>query len=282
MPDAATIAILRDLTLLAFVAVALGVAAYKVARQVAPLARWNFSGNVLTQVYDIPDAMLAVLLALLMVQGLFGDPKDAARTEVAGSAVGDQLSVLFGQLVFSLFLIAALISYLRFIRGFNVAELFGLRNLSRGRVLTIALTAIVPTMVLIVLVNLGMSELLKNVWPDASPQDMVKTFQTTGNIEVRILMAVAAVVAAPLSEELLFRGFLYGVCKRYTDAHFAAIINGLLFAVVHMHLASFAPLFVLALVLVAVYEITGSLAVPMAIHAMFNGFMMIAMLAGAE
>ena len=177
------------------------------------------------------------------------------------------------QLFFSMFLIVALLGYLRFVRGFDITELFGLRTLSRSKVITISLAAIAPTMVAVGLINAGVTELLQNVWPDASPQDIVKTFETTGSVTVRILMGVAAVVVAPLSEELLFRGFLYGVCKRFTDTHFAAIINGLLFATVHLHVGSFAPLFALALVLVVVYEITGSLLVPMAMHALFNGLM---------
>lgn len=283
MPDAATIAVLRDVALLAILAAGLGVIGYALVRRVAPLARWNYSGNVHTRGYDLPDALLGVLLTTLLVQTLFGSP-DPSSEAAAGSAAAasEQVGMLMSQLFFSMFLIVALLGYLRFVRGFDITELFGLRTLSRSKVITISLAAIAPTMVAVGLINAGVTELLQNVWPDASPQDIVKTFETTGSVTVRILMGVAAVVVAPLSEELLFRGFLYGVCKRFTDTHFAAIINGLLFATVHLHVGSFAPLFALALVLVAVYEITGSLLVPMAMHALFNGLMMIAMIVGGE
>jgi len=285
MPDAATNAILRDIALLAVLATMLGVAAYAMARRVAPLTGWNYRGNVLTRLYDIPDAVLAVLLAVLLVQGLFTDASADPATPLAPvgmSSESEQLGMLISQLFFSLLISIGLVCYLRFVRGFDPAELFGVRNLSPGKVITVALTVIAPAMVIVGLVNAGVSDLLKDVWPDASPQEIVKTFETTGSLAVRLLMVVAAVVVAPLSEELLFRGFLYGVCKRYTDSHFAALINALLFATVHMHVGSFAPLFTLALLLVLVYEITGSLVVPMLIHALFNGLMMIAMLAGGE
>ena len=283
MPDAATIAILRDLALLAILAAGLGVVAYAVVRRIAPLTRWNYSGNVVSHGYDIPDAILAVLLVALLVQGLFVPADPNAGLEAASKATeAGQISMLVSQFFFTAFILVALTSYLRLVRGFDVVELFGLRNLSRSKVITISLAAIAPTLVAVGLVNAGVSEVMQDVWPDASPQDIVKTFETTGSMTVRVLMVGAAVVMAPLSEELLFRGFLYGVCKRYTDIPFAALINGLLFAIVHMHVGSFAPLFALGVVLVAVYEITGSLVVPMVMHALFNGLMMIAMIVGAE
>jgi membrane protease YdiL (CAAX protease family) len=91
-------------------------------------------------------------------------------------------------------------------------------------------------------------------------------------------MALAASVFAPVTEELMFRGVIYGVFKRYTDTWFAALITALLFATVHMHVASFVPLFVLALSLIAAYEFTGCLLVPMAMHAIFNTLMLLAMM----
>ena len=80
----------------------------------------------------------------------------------------------------------------------------------------------------------------------------MKAFETTGSIPARVLMGFAAVIAAPLTEELLFRGLFYGVCKRFTDSWFAALMTSLLFATVHLHVASFVPLFTLSLILIAV------------------------------
>lgn len=138
------------------------------------------------------------------------------------------------------------------------------------------------TFLIVVVVNLEPWKPLSGVWPDVSPQQVVKAFETSGSVAVRLLMGFAAVVAAPLTEELLFRGLLYGVCKRFTDSWFAAIVSSLLFASVHLHIGSFMPLFTLALILVAVYEITGSLLVPILMHGLFNGLMLIAMLLGAK
>jgi membrane protease YdiL (CAAX protease family) len=45
----------------------------------------------------------------------------------------------------------------------------------------------------------------------------------------------------------------------------------LLFALVHHHVGSLVPLFVLALGLTTAYEATGCLLVPVFMHAIFNG-----------
>ena len=69
----------------------------------------------------------------------------------------------------------------------------------------------------------------------------------------------------------LFRGFLYGVLKRYSDRFFAAVATSMAFAVVHQNVLTLAPLFVLAMCFTLAYELTGCLWVPIVMHALFNG-----------
>ena len=68
----------------------------------------------------------------------------------------------------------------------------------------------------------------------------------------------------------IFRLFLYGVLKRYFGRGFGLVVNALLFAAVHVHLPSFGPLFVLGSCLTLAYEWSGSILVPMTMHALFN------------
>lgn len=281
MPDAATIGVLRDVVTLTLLALALGGIAYGFIRRAALLTAWSNGGNVLSRLYSPADIVFALLLLSPYLLGLLmADPSAKPTAEAKSDHIG-AASVL-AQIVLVLGEAVMILIYLRYVRGYDVSELFGVRNLRFGKVLGTALGAIAPTFLVVVLVNMGASELLKGIWPDASPQAIVQAFETTGSVPVRLLMVFAAVVAAPLTEELLFRGLVYGVCKRYTDGWFAAIASSLLFATVHLHVGSFLPLFSLALILVAVYELTGCLLVPMLIHAMFNGFMLLAMAFGAE
>ena len=81
---------------------------------------------------------------------------------------------------------------------------------------------------------------------------------------------VSAVFIQPICEEFLFRGFFYGVWKQYLGPWRAGFFTCLLFAAFHASLAAFAGLFVLAVCLNIAYERTGSLLVPISMHAIFN------------
>ena len=55
------------------------------------------------------------------------------------------------------------------------------------------------------------------------------------------------------------------------------VASGLLFAAVHAHLPSFAPLFVLGICFAIAYEWSGSLLVSMTMHALFNALALTAL-----
>ena len=104
-----------------------------------------------------------------------------------------------------------------------------------------------------------------------STQDTVKLLQTATDPVVISLMAVAAVLVAPICEEIVFRGYLFPFAKKYTGTWVAAICSGLVFAAAHGSLAALLPLFVFGVVLAMLYEKTGSIWAPMAVHFCFNG-----------
>lgn len=79
-----------------------------------------------------------------------------------------------------------------------------------------------------------------------------------------------AVVAAPVTEEFIFRGFLYGVLKKYAGSLGAMSACALLFAGIHLNLPAIPALFTLAVCLTLAYEITGSLWTPIVMHMIFN------------
>ncbi len=87
---------------------------------------------------------------------------------------------------------------------------------------------------------------------------------------MKILFCVSAVVVAPICEEFLFRGLVYGVFKRFGERIFAYVASSIFFAVVHGHVPTVLPLCLLAVALCLAYEITGCLWVPVAMHALFN------------
>ena len=107
-------------------------------------------------------------------------------------------------------------------------------------------------------------------YTDDSTQDVVKLLAESKSSVTRWVVSVQAVLLAPAQEEIIFRGYIYGVARRHLGVVPALLISSLLFAGIHVHLPSFAGLFVLACCLALAYEWTGSLLVPIAMHALFN------------
>jgi len=100
-------------------------------------------------------------------------------------------------------------------------------------------------------------------------QEAVRQLIETNNLGFFVQMAIAAVLVAPVAEELFFRGLLYGFLRRHVRPGIAILAVGVLFGVVHP-LGVAVSMVVLGCLLCYVYEKTGRLAVPMAIHLLFN------------
>lgn len=273
MPDAFTTAVLRDLSVYVSIATALAVAGYWMLRRHRPGFAWNHEGQVLSRPYAMPDLLLLGALGLLFIFAI--EPQQAGG---AGEGGGMSAGGMVASMAFNLLVCAALLLYLHRMRGLNPAELFGLRHIHWR---SLALVVLVFTVLILILVNLVSAvtvKWLEEFWPDQQPQETVRAFRESGSVGFKFLVIIAAVVIAPLAEETLFRGFVYGVLKRYTDAPFAALASSLMFAVIHMHVGSLLPLCMLAVLFCLAYEITGCLLAPMLLHAVFNGTSIIGMM----
>ena len=88
--------------------------------------------------------------------------------------------------------------------------------------------------------------------------------------ELGALMILVAVVA-PIVEELFFRGMLYPVLRRRWSAPVAIVVNGFLFALIHVMPVLLPGLFFVGMVLAWVRERSGSVIPCMVIHALQNG-----------
>ena len=79
-----------------------------------------------------------------------------------------------------------------------------------------------------------------------------------------------------LCEELLFRGTLLGLLRRSAGPIATCLVVGALFGVVHLHLIRMLPTGILGVLLCAAVWRSGSLWVPITIHALHNGFLVLA------
>ncbi|MBP7830107.1 MAG: CPBP family intramembrane metalloprotease [Kiritimatiellae bacterium] len=102
-------------------------------------------------------------------------------------------------------------------------------------------------------------------------QDVAAAFAGESSGAVRLLLFLLAVGLAPVFEEVIFRGILLPLVARRWGVAAAVVAVSALFALVHGHLPSLLPLFLIAVAFSLGYIYSGSLLVPVTMHALFNG-----------
>jgi membrane protease YdiL (CAAX protease family) len=212
-----------------------------------------------------PEALLAAFLALFFLLTLAGSsshsvPRMRNRDLIISAA-------------FTIGLLLMVAGFLR-LRRFDLDSLGGFSKIGFFRMAVTGGVLMLAAYPLIFLADVITQRLLHKV---PEKQAIVDLFNASSTLEQRILIIVLAVSVAPLAEEFIFRFFMYGVVKRYFGRAVGVVISSLLFAAVHAHLPSFAPLFVLGSCFAIVYEWSGSILVPMTMHAIFNALTLTAL-----
>lgn len=221
----------------------------------------QIGGKVEVQKMRPAELLVAMLLitwfGLVIIGNLTGPQKGV-----------DEQQLVSASLVF-LFVVGFLGLFLHF-RGVSLWEFVGVDRVNPVKLLGLAVGMLLPALPLILAISLLTQVLLGS---KAQSQELVEfTMQAAKNNDQRSLfmIGVLGVVVAPMAEEFIFRGFLYSVFKRFLGAPLALLFNAALFAAIHVNLASLGALFVLAAAFTLAFEITGSLLVPMLMHAIFN------------
>ncbi|NMB10902.1 MAG: CPBP family intramembrane metalloprotease [Firmicutes bacterium] len=87
---------------------------------------------------------------------------------------------------------------------------------------------------------------------------------------LRLYMGILVVFIAPIAEETFFRGYAYSVFHQRWGSVGALLLSSLLFAVVHMYVIHFLPVFLLGLLLGLAYEWRKTLVTPIVAHGVMN------------
>ncbi len=119
-------------------------------------------------------------------------------------------------------------------------------------------------------VSLLWQGLLQGLGVPADPQELIAIFTNTKSPWLIAALIVLATVIAPVTEELVFRGGLFRFMRTRLPRWAALLLPACLFAALHLNLASFVPLAALGIVFSLAYERTGSIAVPVIAHGLFN------------
>jgi uncharacterized protein len=105
----------------------------------------------------------------------------------------------------------------------------------------------------------------------------VATRSPSLTIATTALTALTLVLLAPIVEEVVFRGLLFGALAPRIGILAAAIVSALIFGLVHGDTVLFPTLAALGFINALAYAATGNLTVPITLHALNNGLAAVAL-----
>lgn len=229
----------------------------------AAVPRWSRRDLVIGTILALGPYMLLWLLVVLV------DP-DEPPPDVADPGPGAMLAILFVQLSVQLWMAGVVVVMARR-RGVTFASL-GLSTPSWR-----AIWLIIPTWIgayvafAVYLVGLEVAQRVTGTdlghLAEGNPVPVGEQFTTT----VWIVLGISVVIAAPIVEELFFRGLLFRGLDVRMPGFPAMLLSGFLFSLVHQNIAVLIPFTVIGIILAWSYKVTGSLWTPIGAHLLVNG-----------
>lgn len=124
--------------------------------------------------------------------------------------------------------------------------------------------AALPIVVLISLIN-------QQLWQgQGGSNPLLQLALESQDTTALVIFFVTAAIAAPIFEEVLFRGFLLPSLTRYVPVWGSIVLSSLLFAIAHLSFSEILPLTALGIVLGVVYTRSRNLLAPMLLHSLWN------------
>ncbi|MGJ3248800.1 MAG: CPBP family glutamic-type intramembrane protease [Elainellaceae cyanobacterium] len=126
---------------------------------------------------------------------------------------------------------------------------------------------------------IGVSIINQQIWQGRGGNNpLLEIVLKEGDPLALAIFFFTAAIAAPVFEEILFRGFLLPSLTRYMPIGGAIALSSFLFASAHLSLSEILPLMVLGSVLGFVYVRSRNLLAPMLVHSLWNSATMIGLL----
>ena len=160
-------------------------------------------------------------------------------------------------------------SLLFIILVFCIAYVFKWETKKRLKINYISLKSIAIVIALAILANFAIQS-VQFLFPESMRDVMADAFQSDFSDGKGIVSFLAIVVFAPFSEELLFRGLLFGELKSSTNLYVAGVLQALLFGIVHGNIIWGLIAFLSALFYVFLLERCDSIFAPIIGHMSVN------------
>lgn len=225
------------------------------------LPRWSFGDLLRITLLTVAIGSLLPFIRLLLL-----------ATEFGGWAAHTNLWIAMAMLFLDLFVILAILVFAAG-KGLRIRELFGwsagvpdaLRIGFRGYI------AVFPWLFLLLYLVVEAAKRFHFQPPMEPIHEML--FQDPHPAVLGITVLLACVIG-PLAEELFFRGVVYAAIRQRTSRVIAMLASGLVFSLIHTNLMGFLPIMALGSLLAYLYERTGSLLAPLAVHVLHNTLLM--------
>lgn len=239
------------------------------------LPRWSITleGLVMTLLLILAGAMILPNVVAALDHDLLGPAADDGDWWLAVQGMAFQCGLLGGALV-------AMIIHHFSARTAESVETPAVERPVRQPMLAGAITFLMALPV-ITLVHIGWVVFLEGMNLPTGEQPMVELLRNADDPWLLLTILVLAVIVAPVTEELIFRGVLFRYLRTRIPRSIAVVAPALVFALLHANVAAMVPLFVLGVFFALAYERTGRIAVPMIAHALFNLHTIVLVMSGA-
>lgn len=207
----------------------------------------------------LPLAMAATIIATEGLAQLAVGPEipRPAWLLAAGTGVLHALAILL------------LLPLLRF-HQFDWNDAFGLFRRGWPKFWLQAALLTLPALALAWLLHHGSGSLLDSLGVSHDEQSAVEAVRKTQHAWELALLFLFAVITAPITEEILFRGILWPLVRERGWSWKGALAVALAFSAIHANLTALLPLWFLGLFWTWLYERTADITVPILSHALFN------------
>jgi len=208
--------------------------------------------------------IVAFFLAGLVVYGLF-NALDTLGISLTLTAASSQLLQAAMVYVLTLGIAIAVPKFL--LKRQTSLKAIGLQRMPYWKDIGLAFVAVVPY----ILISTGLVLLATNYLPGFDADQVQDVgFSKTMNQSGLLVAFITLVILAPVAEEALFRGYLYGKMRKSTSAVVAILLTSLGFAVVHGQINVGIDVFALSIILCLLRELTGSIWAGILLHMIKN------------
>ncbi len=180
------------------------------------------------------------------------------------------LELIFLQSVYYVVLVCVGIAGILIESNRTAEEQFGFARLRPAQLMVWSLLGFGAIMVVEAPLMAGVSWLMDQLHLPHPEQESVEAFKQFNKFSAIAGFIFQAVILFPVIEELFFRGFLLTFLKNYTSTWMALVLSAGVFAFAHVNVGAAIPLWFLGIALGIAYEHTGSLLLPIGIHACWN------------